>query len=62
MASPRGVSAFLNEAARAKLERDRVLALLDELDAERGPVSAAARAKANRKLARALGRVAGEED
>lgn len=35
-------------------QRARVLALLDELDAKHGPVDAAARARAERKLRRIL--------
>ncbi len=33
---PRGVSSFLNEAARAKLQRERIIEYLAELDEERG--------------------------
>lgn len=34
----RGFSAWLNDAARSKLDRDNVRALLADLDAEFGPV------------------------
>lgn len=51
---PRGISAFLNAAAREKLQRERILALLDAMDDEHGPVDRAARARATRKLKRVL--------
>lgn len=35
----RGFSAWLNEAARARLDREHVLRFLDEQDAEHGPVA-----------------------
>lgn len=37
---PRGVSAFLNEAARERLAGIRLRRLLDEMDETRGPVPA----------------------
>lgn len=48
---PRGVSAFLNQAVAEKLQRERVLELLDALDVEHGPVTSAERRAAERKLA-----------
>jgi hypothetical protein len=39
IAGPRGVSAFLQTAARERLMRLRVLGLLDELDAKHGAPS-----------------------
>ncbi len=41
VAGPRGVSSFLNLAARERLARLEVLGLLDELDAKLGPPSKA---------------------
>jgi hypothetical protein len=41
IAGPRGVSAFLETAARERLARLRLLGLLDELDAKYGAPSAA---------------------
>ncbi len=43
VAGPRGVSKFLQEAARHRLSQLRLLGLLDELDAKHGPVSDAVR-------------------
>jgi hypothetical protein len=43
VAGPRGVSAFLQVAARERLSRLRVLGLLDELDTRHGKPSAAVR-------------------
>jgi hypothetical protein len=40
VAGPRGVSAFLQTAARERLTRLRLLGLLDELDAKHGAPSA----------------------
>lgn len=38
VAGPRGVSAFVNDALRQRLQAVRVSTLLDEMDAEAGPV------------------------
>ena len=47
LAGPRGVSAFLQTAARERLMRLRLLGLLDELDAKHGaPTSRVKRAVA----------------
>ena len=43
VAGPRGVSGFLQIAARERLARLRILGLLDELDARHGKPSAAVR-------------------
>jgi hypothetical protein len=43
IAGPRGVSAFLQAAARERLARLRLLGLLDELDAKHGAPSAKVR-------------------
>lgn len=43
VAGPRGVSAFLQTAARERLARLRILGLLDELDARYGKPNAATR-------------------
>jgi hypothetical protein len=43
VAGPRGVSAFLQTAARERLARLRILGLLDELDSRHGKPSAAVR-------------------
>lgn len=51
---PRGVSAFLNQAACEKLQRQRILRLLDDLDNQHGPPSAAARAAAAARIAQVL--------
>jgi hypothetical protein len=45
LAGPRGVSAFLQRAARERLARLEVLKLLDDLDAEHGKPSARVRAE-----------------
>lgn len=45
LAGPRGVSAFLQTAARERLARLGVLSLLDELDAKHGKPSPAVRAQ-----------------
>ena len=55
MVGPRGVSAFLNQAAREKLQHQRILALLDEMDDEHGPPSPEAQAVAAAKIAKVLG-------
>jgi hypothetical protein len=45
VAGPRGVSSFLNEAARERLARLELRGLLDELDAKHGAAPAAVRAE-----------------
>jgi hypothetical protein len=45
VAGPRGVSAFLQEAARERLARLRLLEPMDELDKKHGAPSAALRAE-----------------
>ena len=45
VAGPRGVSAFLQTAARERLARLRLLGLLDELDRKHGAPSDAVRAE-----------------
>jgi hypothetical protein len=41
LAGPRGVSAFVNTAVREQLQAHRLQHLLDELDAQFGPISEA---------------------
>lgn len=55
MVGPRGVSAFLNQAAREKLQHHRILALLDELDDQHGAPSPQAQAAAAAQIAKVLG-------
>ncbi|MFE3543585.1 ribbon-helix-helix domain-containing protein [Nocardia sp. NPDC059177] len=50
-ASDRGLSAYIAEALRAKLERDRLLELAQWLQDEHGPVTDAERAAALAELA-----------
>jgi hypothetical protein len=38
IAGPRGLSALVNEALRLRLQQERLRALLDEMDAEYGPL------------------------
>jgi hypothetical protein len=52
VAGPRGVSAFLQTAARERLARLRILGLLDELDARYGRPSAALRGRVARDAKR----------
>lgn len=52
VAGPRGVSSFLNVAARERLARLELLGLLDELDAKHGPVPRAIRAEIARDARR----------
>jgi hypothetical protein len=52
VASPRGVSSFLNEAAREHLARLELRALLDELDTKHGAAPAAVRAEITRDARR----------
>jgi hypothetical protein len=55
VAGSRGVSAFLQEAARERLARLEVLELLDELDAKHGAPSAAVMAEVDREAERVFG-------
>ena len=41
VAGPRGVSAYVNEAVRQQLQAHRLQHLLDDLDAQFGPISEA---------------------
>jgi hypothetical protein len=52
VAGPRGVSSFLNEAARERLARLELRGLLDELDAKHGSAPAAVRAEIARDARR----------
>jgi hypothetical protein len=52
IAGPRGVSSFLNLAARERLARLEVLGMLDELDAKHGPVPKQVRAAVARDARR----------
>jgi hypothetical protein len=52
VAGPRGVSSFLNEAARERLARLELRGLLDELDAKHGAAPAAVRAEIARDARR----------
>ena len=52
VAGPRGVSSFLNEAARERLARLELRGLLDELDAKHGEVPAAVRKRVARDARR----------
>ena len=54
MVGPRGVSSFLTQAAREKLQRARILAYLDSLDAEHGPPSNKEDKEAEKMIARVL--------
>jgi hypothetical protein len=45
IAGPRGVSAFLQQAARERLARLQMLELVDDLDKKHGPPSDAIRAE-----------------
>ena len=51
---PRKVSAFLNDAARQKLQQARIQEYLLELYAEHGAPNAAARREAQRRIAAVL--------
>jgi hypothetical protein len=55
VAGARGVSAFLQEAARERLARLEVLELLDELDAKHGAPSAAVMAEVDREAEKVFG-------
>ena len=55
VAGKRGVSAFLQIAARERLARLRLLSLLDELDAEHGAPSAALQAEVDADARRIFG-------
>ena len=52
---PRQVSAFLNEAARQKLQQTRIQEYLQELYAEHGSPDAATRREARKRIASVLG-------
>jgi len=52
VAGPRGVSSFLNQAARERLARLELRGLLDELDAKHGPVPPKVRADVAREARR----------
>ena len=52
VAGPRGVSSFLNEAARERLARLELRGLLDDLDAKHGPVPPEVRAEVAREAKR----------
>lgn len=52
VAGRRGVSRFLNEAARERLARLEILGLLDELDQKHGPVPPAVRTEIASKARR----------
>jgi hypothetical protein len=56
IAGKRGVSAFLQVAARERLDRLRLLSLLDELDADHGAPSAAVQAEVDADARRIFGR------
>jgi len=55
VAGRRGVSAFLQTAAKERLARLKELALLDELDAAHGAPAAAVRAEVDKKARRIFG-------
>ena len=55
VAGKRGVSAFLQEAARERLARLEVLELLDELDSKHGAPSNAVMAEVDREAVRVFG-------
>ncbi len=57
VAGPRGVSAFLQTAARERLMRLRLLGLLDELDAKHGRPSS----KVKRSVATEANRIFGRK-
>ena len=52
---PRKVSAFLNEAARQKLQQARIREYLEELYAEHGAPSEATRREAAKRIDKVLG-------
>lgn len=52
VAGPRGVSSFLNDAARERLARMELRGLLDELDAKHGAAPAAVRTEIARDARR----------
>lgn len=52
VAGPRGVSRFLDVAARERLARLELLGLLDDLDAKHGPVDPAITAEVDRDARR----------
>ena len=56
VAGPRGVSQFLQVAARERIARLEILGLLDELDAEHGGPSEALRAEIDAEARRIFSR------
>ena len=54
MVGPRRVSSFLSQAAKEKLQRARILAYLDELDAKHGTVKERTRRLAKTRIAAVL--------
>jgi hypothetical protein len=55
IAGPRGVSSFLETAARERLARLKLLGLLDELDAKYGPPAASVTRQVARQAKRIFG-------
>lgn len=55
IAGPRGVSAFLETAARERLARLRLLGLLDDLDARYGTPSSAVKRQVAKQAKRIFG-------
>jgi hypothetical protein len=51
----RGLSAFVNQAVAEKFQRERVLELLDAVEAERGAPTGRERKRAEEELAKVLG-------
>lgn len=56
VAGPRGVSAFLLQAARERLARLRLLGVIDELDRKHGSPTAEVRAAVDAEARRIFGR------
>ena len=56
VAGPRGVSSFLETAARERLARLELIGLLDELDARHGAPSPAVRRQVDAQARKAFGR------
>ena len=55
LVGPRRVSAFLNDAAREKLQRARIMSYLDELDEKYGTPDQKSQRLAERRIAQVLG-------
>ena len=55
LVGPRKVSAFLNDAAREKLQRTRILSYLDGLDEQFGEPDERSRRTAEKRLAAVFG-------